>query len=132
MKLHLRQLPTLAELAQTRRAVQKGSLGTRLDAKLSKDKADAKRWEQVKREVWKRDAFKCVYCTKPVIKSLERLPNRGEVHHVRGRNVTPEDRYRVDSLVLLCALCHSLAQQHKIQIRNPRGTAKGGRKKKLG
>ena len=59
-----------------------------------------------RRKVWDRDKGHCAYCERPVVRTLERVPNRGEVHHRHGRNVRPEDRYNVRMAVLLCAICH--------------------------
>lgn len=70
--------------------------------------------------VWSRDKGKCQYCGRRVFRMLEALPERGEVHHRRGRNVSPEDRYNVAKAVLLCLLCHILAQRREITIKAPR------------
>lgn len=70
--------------------------------------------------VWSRDKGKCQYCGRRVFRMLERLPERGDVHHLRGRNVAPADRYNPRRAVLLCALDHALAQRHEITIKAPR------------
>ncbi len=57
--------------------------------------------------VWMRDGGRCRHCGIKVVKSLSLVANRGEVHHLRGRNVTPEDRFNVDQAVLLCAKDHA-------------------------
>lgn len=56
--------------------------------------------------VWERDEGLCRHCGRVVVKSLEHVPNRGEVHHRRGRNVAPQDRYNVNEAVLLCLKDH--------------------------
>lgn len=61
---------------------------------------------EFKRQVWIRDEGHCRHCGRKVIKTLDAVPERGEVHHRRGRNVAPEDRFNVDAAVLLCLLCH--------------------------
>jgi 5-methylcytosine-specific restriction endonuclease McrA len=57
--------------------------------------------------VWKRDEGRCRVCSRRVVRTLELIPHAGHVHHRRGRNVAPEDRYSVDRAVLLCAVCHA-------------------------
>lgn len=57
--------------------------------------------------VWTRDEGKCRHCERPVRRTLELVPEAGHVHHRRGRNVAPEDRYVVARAVLLCAGCHT-------------------------
>lgn len=71
-----------------------------------KREADAK-LRAFKAAVWARDASRCRACQRKVIKSISLVPERGEVHHRHGRNVRPEDRYRVAAAVLLCARCHA-------------------------
>ena len=62
--------------------------------------------------VWRRDGGRCRRCERIVRKTLELMPERGEVHHLRGRNVAPEDRLNVRTAVLLCHQCHRFAQAH--------------------
>lgn len=57
--------------------------------------------------VQKRDGMKCRVCGRKVIRTLELRPERSEVHHLRGRNVAPEDRYNVDQAIQTCAMCHA-------------------------
>lgn len=59
-----------------------------------------------RKAVWERDGKQCRHCRRLVFKTLEPVSNRGEVHHRRGRNVAPEDRFNVDAAVLLCLRCH--------------------------
>lgn len=66
--------------------------------------------------VWKRDRGLCQYCGQPVKRTLELDPLRGEVHHLRGRNVAPEDRYNPDAAVLLCLWDHMRAQRYEITV----------------
>lgn len=56
--------------------------------------------------VWLRDKARCRHCGRKVIHTIDAVPERGEVHHRRGRNVTPEDRFNVDEALLLCLRCH--------------------------
>jgi len=78
------------------------------------------RMREFRREVWRRDDGLCQFCGRIVRHMLTLDPARGEVHHLRGRNVTPENRYAVDEAVLLCAGCHGRAHRHEITIRRPR------------
>jgi 5-methylcytosine-specific restriction endonuclease McrA len=68
---------------------------------------DKRRAVAFRREVWTRDGGCCRECGRVVIHTLELVPNRGDVHHRRGRNVAPADRYNVRRAVLLCAACHA-------------------------
>ena len=57
--------------------------------------------------IWLRDQGRCQVCYRKVIHTLELVPNAGHVHHRRGRNVAPGDRYVVHEAVLLCRRCHA-------------------------
>ena len=59
-----------------------------------------------RKAVWERDHGRCRACNRLVRKTLAFVPERGEVHHRRGRNVAPQNRYNVKQAVLLCAGCH--------------------------
>ena len=74
----------------------------RVAYKLERDRRAA----AFKAAVWKRDESRCRACGKRVRRTLELVPDQGQVHHRRGRNVAPEDRYNVDRALLLCATCH--------------------------
>lgn len=65
-----------------------------------------KQAQAFRKAVWERDGSRCRHCDRIVIKTLEHVPNRGEVHHRRGRRVAPEDRYNVAKALLLCLKCH--------------------------
>lgn len=47
---------------------------------------------------------------------LLRTSGHGHVHHLRGRNVAPEDRYNPDAAVLLCATCHRAVHDGKQKV----------------
>lgn len=88
---------------QPRRAVPKGV--SRLDAKTEKAIDEKKAEAAWKKAVWKRDKKICRCCKANVLKTIELLPQRGEVHHVKGR----EDRsVRWDRRngLLVCKRCH--------------------------
>lgn len=65
-----------------------------------------RRGQAFRQAVWKRDEGKCRSCGRLVRRTFELVPERGEVHHRRGRNVAPEDKYNVAKALLLCATCH--------------------------
>lgn len=67
-------------------------------------------------KVWARDKGRCVVCKRVVRRTLGLDPLRGEVHHRRGRNVAPEDRYNVARAVLLCLGCHVDVTRHRITL----------------
>lgn len=67
----------------------------------------AKKARDFRSAVWHRDGSHCRACGRHVYRTLEHTPERGEVHHRRGRNVAPEDRYNVNEAVLLCGICHA-------------------------
>lgn len=56
--------------------------------------------------VWLRDGGRCRHCGRKVLKTMQAVPSRGEVHHIHGRNVAPADRYNPKAAVLLCLLDH--------------------------
>jgi hypothetical protein len=114
----LRDLPTPADRPKFN-PQPKGGSPSRLERKVASEKDDAKQLAQFRKDVWERDKGRCVACQKRVIRTLTLRADRAEVHHLRGRNVTPEDRYRVDRAVLLCAVCHEKVQRHELQISVP-------------
>lgn len=57
-----------------------------------------------KREVWDRDKGMCRKCGRKVIKTVSRIPERGEVHHCLGR--TGDLRFESRCAILVCAECH--------------------------
>lgn len=75
----------------------------RLDQKKARDRAS----QAFRQEVWLRDESRCRHCGRIVIRTIELVPNRGEVHHRRGRNVAVADRYNPARALLLCNRCHS-------------------------
>ncbi len=96
-------LPTLAEMQALRRAPQKGPSRLQLKAAIVKDeKKEEARW---KKDVWKRDGSECRWCHRKVVKALELVPNRGECHHIEGRE-NRTVRWDRRNALLLCASCH--------------------------
>lgn len=57
-----------------------------------------------KAAVWFRDQHHCRCCLRKVIKTLARVPERGEVNHIHGR--TGDLRFEVRAAILMCLKCH--------------------------
>ncbi len=115
--------PEAVTLTDRPRCAQpKGAMQTRLDEKIATGKQLAKQQAVFVAAVWGRDKV-CVHCRRKVVKSLELKPNRGEVHHLSGRRVKPEDRFNVARAVLLCAACHQRATRHEITVAPPKEKA---------
>ena len=74
--------------------------------------------EALRRKVYRlvdvRDGLKCRACGRSCVITLDALPNRWERHHVRFRSLGGEDTSA--NIIGLCCLCHSEAQQHRLQI----------------
>jgi len=64
-------------------------------------------WEDSAPNFWHptEEYGKCGECHRLVCRSK----GEGHVHHLRGRNVAPEDLYNPDEAVLLCTSCHRKA-----------------------
>ena len=58
-------------------------------------------------EVWKRDGGVCRLCGRKVTRTITLCAEQGHVHHLRGRNVAPEDRTNAKAAILVCATCHA-------------------------
>lgn len=87
---------------QPRRACQKGP--TRLERKIEERKLTTISEKEFKSQIWKRDRSHCRCCGRKVIKSIELIPERGEVHHIHGRG--KELRFEARAALLLCLSCH--------------------------
>jgi len=83
---------------------QKFEMKTRLDEREDAKKLTAVDQQQFVGIVWKRDQSHCRCCGRKVVKTIERVKARGEVHHVHGRagDLRFDDRFAL----LLCAKCH--------------------------
>ncbi len=109
-------LPTLAELSTQRRAVPKGGTSSRLADKTAAKQDDKKQAAAFRAAVLTRDGMQCRLCGKPVRKTLELAPDASHVHHLRGRNVAPEDRYNPKKALTLCGACHSQVHQGTLKV----------------
>lgn len=54
--------------------------------------------------VWRRDGGCCRMCSRKVKKTLARIPERGEVHHLHGR--TGDLQFDDHHAILVCLTCH--------------------------
>lgn len=109
----LARLSTLADSSQ--RAYQKWEMDGRVAEKKVELVDEKKLEEACLKIVWKRDKHRCRVCDCHVIRSLARVPNRGEGHHLAGRadyavKFDPRNR------VLVCALCHEKLELLKLFI----------------
>jgi 5-methylcytosine-specific restriction endonuclease McrA len=112
MKPVFAKLPTLQDrprLAQPKKA-------TKLADKTAEKREDEKQLAAMRRAVWARDKGQCQKCKRKVVQTLSLVPERGEVHHKRGRRVAPEDRYDPKKCVLLCASCHTKITRHEVKL----------------
>lgn len=85
--MSMRSLPTLAEVqAQRARRPNWKPTTTRLDQKVADDKDDEKKLLAWAKAVKARDEGKCRVCGVRTITTLERVPKRGEAHHIKTRS----------------------------------------------
>jgi predicted HNH restriction endonuclease len=89
-------------------SIFKFAKGSRLKAKTADRRDDEKRLAQMRAIVIARAGGRCERCERRVIRTLTLQANRAEVHHKRGRNVAPQDKFNPDACECLCLACHSL------------------------
>lgn len=54
-----------------------------------------------------RDGYLCRLCGRTVRRTLDMLADDAcHVHHIKGRNVAPEDRFNPSAALTLCGACH--------------------------
>lgn len=99
-------LPTLADVEAARRLRRTpiGKGASRLEDRTAEDRANEKRDEAFRREVYRLDKGICRCCGRKVQRKLDRVADRAEVHHVHGR--VGALRWLVKAALLLCATCH--------------------------
>lgn len=59
-----------------------------------------------RKEVWIRDQFACRWCGGKVRKTIEHVPDQGQVHHIHGRLGVL--RHETKCAALFCLECHEL------------------------
>lgn len=99
-----KRLPTKDEIDAERRAVPNWKPPTRVEDMITERALTVVDDRQFKKEVWKRDGYRCRCCGRPVVRTPARIPERGEVHHVHGRG--GDLRFEVRAALLLCLKCH--------------------------
>ena len=77
---------------------------TRLEEKESEKKLTVVDEKAFKATVWKRDRSHCRCCGRKVVKTMELVAERGEVHHCHGRG--GDLRFDDVHALLLCKKCH--------------------------
>ncbi len=97
-------LPTSADVAARRvgRPIAKGK--TRLEVRTATRPITKLEELTFRRLVWIRDRYRCRCCRRKVLKTLARIPERGEVNHLHGR--VGKLRFEVRAALLLCLTCH--------------------------
>ena len=109
-------LPTLAEVNAKPRAMPKGK--TRLEQRIEAQPLTLVTEKAFRAAVWKRDESKCRCCGRKVVKSMSRVPERGEVHHIHGR--AGDLRFEARAAVLACLRCHERVtgrvNEHRLMI----------------
>lgn len=116
--MSLDDLLTLAEVEALRagKPIAKGP--TRLEQVMEARPLTKVDEKQFRDEVWKRDKSHCRSCGRKVLKTLGRVPERGEVNHIHGR--TGDLRFDVRAAILMCLVCHERftgrVNRHRLQI----------------
>jgi 5-methylcytosine-specific restriction endonuclease McrA len=109
---------TMAEAAAARvgKTIEKGK--TRLEIKVEATPVTKIDEKTFRTQVWNRDQKHCRCCGRKVIKTIDRVPNRGEVNHIHGR--TGDLRFEVRAAILMCLQCHERftgrVNKHRLQI----------------
>ena len=86
-------------------SVPKPAKGSAARARRSQRGALARRFRDA---VWAASGWRCADCGCLVTRETDSDRRAGHVHHLRGRNVAPEDRYEPLAAVVLCEICHRI------------------------
>lgn len=118
MRALLSTLPTVAEAAAQRHGKSLGKGKTRLEVTIETrplTKVDEKAF---KAAVRRRDRHRCRCCGRKVQKTISRVPERGEVHHIHGRR--GDLRFESKAAILTCLRCHERltgkVNAHRLQV----------------
>lgn len=112
-RIRIEDLPTLV----TRPRPNLAKPASRVEVKAAKDKSDDKAWDECKRIVWARDSGKCRHCGRVVVKTIELIPQRGEVHHIVRRAKAKALLTDPRNCLLVCLHpCHQGFTHHEIAI----------------
>lgn len=101
----LDSLPTKADLDAQRRAIPKHEMVTRRDEADKERKLDERKLEKWRKGVTKRDGLICRWCRRPVVPTVEHVPEQSNTHHATPREHKPT-RYDVRNGIRLCGTCH--------------------------
>lgn len=97
-------VPDQADVDAIRRANGFQKPKTRVELKAEAKPLEVVDEKKFRGKVWHRDRNRCRCCGRKVIKTLARVPERGEVHHIHGR--TGDLRYEDRAALLTCLRCH--------------------------
>lgn len=112
-RVRIADLPTL----ETRPKPNLSKPISRVEQKAAKDKSEDKAWEECKRVVWARDGGKCRSCRRVVVKTIELIPQRGEVHHITRRAKAKSLLTDPRNCLLVCLHpCHEHLTHHELAI----------------
>jgi hypothetical protein len=100
----IRDVITAEEVAAARAGQPLPKGKSRLEATIDERPLTVVDEKQFKKEVWHRDQHRCRWCERKAIKTIARVPERGEIHHIHGRG--KDLRFEVKAACLLCAECH--------------------------
>lgn len=97
-------IPTMDEVAAARvgKPISKGK--SRLEQTIEARPLTKIDDEAFKAAVWRRDRNRCRCCGRKVQKIMDRVPERGEVHHIHGRG--GDLRFEPITAILLCLRDH--------------------------
>jgi|SRR5262245_6268879 len=100
--MSLSDLPTLAEMRAVPRACPKGK--SRLEQTGAEKRLTVIDEKAFRTSVIDRDGAICRCCGRKVVRTLARVPERLEVHHVHGRR--GDLRFESRAALVLCLECH--------------------------
>lgn len=97
-------LPTPEDMYRARRGQPLLKGKSRLELKAEAKPLTTVTERAFKKEVWTRDRNRCRWCKRKVRKTIERIPERGEVHHLHGR--LGDLAYESKCAILVCLEHH--------------------------
>lgn len=111
-------LPTLADMAAARRGRSNPKGQTRLERTVAQRPVTKGAEQTFRKTVIDRDGYVCRCCTRKVIATMARVPERLEVHHIHGR--TGDLRFDPRAALVTCASCHEKltgkVNQHRLVL----------------
>lgn len=110
--MSLKDLPTLAELDQTRRANVKPRPSLLVKAQKRRERMTAA--QKLRADVRARDQHQCQSCHVPVFVTCANPLQRAEVHHIQFRSKGGADA--MQNLITICAECHAKIHAHELDV----------------